>query len=220
MKDHPGWAVAGLGSDFVSGLQTMGSLAAGATEGAAAAKFAASIATPVINAGLLALMGMTNTCGFGKPNDGWQFNSGADGFKKAAEALDGTKPPASWAGGASDTYGSRNEEHQQRVAAIAEADQAVQKALADEAGQVVRTRETLDHMAIFLGLCIPIAIAMNVAPAVGTAASQVFQIGVTVPSLATAAESMAVLMANSGRNSAEIDKACMRYSELASASKA
>ena len=217
MKEHPGWSVAGIGADFIGMMQP---LAVAGGEALGAARFAEAAATPIIAAALVSMMGMSNSCGFGSPNDGQQFSSGADGFKKAADSLNGTKHPDSWQGSASDSYGSRNEEHQRRVVAMAEADEMVKKALADEAGQVTRTRDTLDHMQTILGLSIPVALAAYATPPpAGEALSMAIQVGAVAGTLPLAIQGMEALVSNASRNSATIEQAAQRYSEIASSSK-
>ncbi|MUM35297.1 EspA/EspE family type VII secretion system effector [Mycolicibacterium sp. CBMA 361] len=216
MKEHPVWAFAGVGSDLAGLMQ--GAAAAG--EALGASRLAAAANTPVILVGLVTMMGMANSCGFGEPNNGWQFASGAEGFKKAADALRETKPPDSWLGDASDTYGKRNEEHQQRVAAIAEVDKAVKDALADEAHQNNSTRGTLDHTQTILGLSIPIAMGLYFVPEIGPALSMICQVGAVGATMPNALLCYRDLIANVQRNSSAIEKAGARYSELASNSKA
>lgn len=217
IKEHPAWASAGVGADLVGMMQPLAAAGARALD---ATRIAEAAAVPVIAAGLLSMMTMSNLCGFGNPNNGWQFASGAKGFKKVADSLQGTKPSTSWQGTASEEYGNRNDEHQRRVVAIAETDETVQKALADEAGQVTRTRDTLDHMQTILGLAIiPAMAAYGIPPPAGEAVSMGIQVAAVTGTLPFAIESVEVLVANSARNSAAVEQAAQRYSEIASSSK-
>lgn len=161
LGEHTGWGLAGIGADFVGLLQPLAETGAKAFSNG---RVAGAAATPIIQAGLLVMMGMSNTCGFGEPDKGGRFEQGADGFQHLAEAMTSTVPPDTWEGESSDTYGTRNDEQLRRATRMAEADRSVEEALEDQARQIDVTRKMLDRCQTVLGLAIPAAIALNAVP--------------------------------------------------------
>ncbi|BBY27848.1 EspA/EspE family type VII secretion system effector [Mycolicibacterium sediminis] len=210
--EHTGWAMAGLGGDFIGLMQpvaqNMGS-ALGAT------RFAAAAATPIINVGLLTMMGMANTCGFGEPDQGQDFDGSAKAFQQVGEAHDGTTSPDTWEGTASDQYADRNAEQQRRAQELAEADQAVKSALASEAQQVDVARKMLDRCQTALALCIPVALAMNAVPGFGTAASVAFQAASVASTLGPSTLRYTQLIDQSAHTATQIRRAGATYDRIA-----
>lgn len=210
--DHTGWSMAGIGTDFIGMMQPAAEVSAKAL---GAAKYATAAATPVINAGLLTMMGMANTCGFGEPDQGQDFEGSAGAFQQVGEAHDGTKSPDTWQGEASDQYAERNSEQQRRAEELAEADETVRNILATEAEQVDVARKMLDRCQTSLALCIPPAIALNLVPGWGPAASLAFQ-GVAVSaSLGTATAWYADLVVQASENAEQIRRAGATYDRIA-----
>lgn len=210
--DHVGWGLAGVGADFVGLLQPAGEATATAL---GAAKYATAAATPIINGGLLAMMGMANTCGFGEPDQGQDFEGSASAFHQVSDAHDGTRAPDTWEGDASDQYADRNDEQRRRAEALAEADATVQAVLADEAQQVDVARTMLDRCQTSLALCIPPAIALNLVPGWGQAASIAFQATAVAATLTPATARYTQLIGQAAENATQLRRAGATYDRIA-----
>ncbi|MDV3125659.1 hypothetical protein M1247_12100 [Mycobacterium sp. 21AC1] len=209
---HVGWGMAGVGADFV-GLLQPAAQELGTKLGAANAAKAA--ATPVIQAALLAMMGMANTCGFGDPDTGEAFNQGSDKFKETGQSLEATMSPDSWAGGSSDEYGKRNEEQQHRAARMAEIDGTVKDALANEAEQIDVTRKMLDRCQTTLGLSIvPAILAKAIVPG-GPVISLGIEIAAVAATMPFALSRYKDLINNSAHNATLIRRAGAGYDQIA-----
>jgi hypothetical protein len=213
-SDHTGWAMAGIGADFVGLMQP--AVQAGATA-LAAGRVAAAAATPIINAGLLTMMGMSNTCGFGNPDQGADFERGSASYQEVSRSHDGTKSPGTWQGGASDEYADRNDEQRRRAEALAEADETVKTVLAREAQQVDVARKMLDRCQTTLGLCIPPAIALNAVPGVGPAWSLAFQASSVAATLTPATVRYTQLIGQAAENATELRRAGATYDQIGEA---
>jgi hypothetical protein len=212
--EHAGWAVAGVGADFVGLMQPL------AEQGAKKfgnARVASAAATPIIQAGLLAMMGMSNACGFGEPEKGDRFARGSEAFDGVGDELGSTTSPQSWQGDASDAYADRNHEQQRRAATLAEIDKTVKGVLDNEAEQVDVARKMLDRCQTVLGLSIPAAIVAKAIVPGGPAISlgiEIAAVGATLP-LATAR--FGELVSNAAHNATLIRRAGASYDEITSA---
>lgn len=209
---HVGWAMAGYGNDAVGFVQPIGEGIAKALGNARAAE---AMATPIIQAGLFAMMAMSNTCGFGDPNTGDQFSQGAAKFGDVKNKLESAVRPASWDGDAANAYDARNREHSARVDRLKEADEAIKNAIKSEAEQNDVTRKMLDRCQTVLGLAIIPAIALNAVPGWGQAASLVFQTAAVAGALPPAEWRYLDLIDNSARNATLIRRAGATYDEVA-----
>ncbi|WP_304610623.1 EspA/EspE family type VII secretion system effector, partial [Mycolicibacterium sp. CBMA 295] len=167
MKSSVPWGMAGAASDFAGIMQTVAALGP--------AKFAAAAATPIINGGLIMLTVASNTLGFGRPEDGERFNRGAQHFYNAYQTLNTAAPPSDWEGTASDAYGARTTEQQDRASNMASYDSAIKKVLATEATQVESARDFVSKRQTALALCIAPAIALKFAGPAGPALSLAFE---------------------------------------------
>ena len=76
--ENTGWSMAGIGADFIGFMQPW---SAQAGKALGASTFVEAAETPIIEAGLLALMGMSNACGFATPDRGQGFGLGSDAFQ-------------------------------------------------------------------------------------------------------------------------------------------
>lgn len=208
---HTGWMTAGVGADAVTLLQGL------ATDGAKAlqnTRVAKAAATPVIRAGLLAMMAMSNSTGIGGPEAGGRFARGAAAFDGVSDAMEATKPPDSWQGSGSEAYGDRNAEQKKRAAAIADVDRTVKAVLDTEAEQIAYTRTILDRCQTALTLCIPPAIAAKAFPG-GAAASLAIEIAGVAATMPMATDRFRDLAHNAARNATEIRRAGAAYDAIA-----
>lgn len=211
--EHTGWAMAGVGADFVGLTQALAE-EAGAKVGNT--RLAAAAATPIIRAGLLAMMGMSSACGFGGPEKGDRFGQGSEAFTTVSDALGSTKPPDSWQGDASGAYANRNHEQQRRADAMAEIDRTVKQVLDDEAEQVDVARKMLDRCQTSLGLAIPAALLAKTFPVGGAAISLGIEMAAVAATLPLAVDRFGNLAASAAHNATLIRRAGASYDEIAS----
>jgi Excreted virulence factor EspC, type VII ESX diderm/EspA/EspE family len=213
LKDDPAQSAMGLGADFIGVGQAFGEQAATAL---GATKFAAAAATPVINAGLLVLMGMNNSAGFGTPDQGQDFGTGAKAFGRIGETLSTTGAPTSWTGDGSAAYTNQNGLQEGRAQAMQRLDQSVGEVLAREADQVERTRKTIDASATALTFAIPMAIYLNTVPYVGPAMSLEYQLSAVMLTVPMAEARFLQMTAQSTENASKIGRAGAGYDRIGS----
>jgi uncharacterized protein YukE len=217
-KDSVGWSMAGIATDYVGFMQPLavqGGKALGASRMVEAAE------TPIIEAGLLALMGMSNACGFAEPDQGQGFGQGSDAFGKINDALGKTGAPGSWTGDAAGAYSGQNDVQAKRAKSLAEADRAIQHVLEREAAQVKDTRETLDHMQTLLTAAIVPAIAayeIEFPPGTGLALSAEIQIAAVAATVPYATEQFGELGYHAVTNASDIAQAAQAYELIGSES--
>ncbi|MDV3129515.1 hypothetical protein M1247_31735 [Mycobacterium sp. 21AC1] len=175
-----------------------------------------ALGTPIISAGLLAIQGMTLTCGVGDPDSGDRFGQGAAQFSEVGQTLESAIPGDSWQGSASQAYAAQDSKQQDRARAIQEADMAVEAVVHDQAKQVNQTRTFLDVAATVLGYAVvPAMIARAFGPP-GVAIAIGIEIGAVAGSVPPSAAAMGVMSANSTMNAAKIAQAMNKYTKVSS----
>lgn len=189
----------GLGSDAIGIVQTFLSKA---------------YATPIISAGLLAIQGMTMTCGIGNPDSGDRFGQGAEKLEQAHQTLESAKPTSGWQGGASQAYTGQDAKQQERAREIAEADKKMEAVISKQAGQVNQTRSFLGTCATVLGYAILPAMAAKAFPATAPFAIAI-EVGAVAGSVPLAAGQTSMMNANSMANAVEISQAMGQYAKVA-----
>jgi uncharacterized protein YukE len=209
--DDVGWSMAGIGADYLGLMQTVGQL--GGTMGATT--LAANVATPIISKGLMAMMAMSNLCGFGEPDVGVHFEHGAKEFQGVAQELDQTDSPETWEGDASDAYDAQNSAHRSRAEELAKLDASVEAVVQREAGQLKHTRDTLDRTQTALGLSIPVAIGLKCSGPWGPAAATAFELAAVAVALPIAVESFGRMVSDSAHNATELRRAGGGYDRIA-----
>jgi EspA/EspE family/Excreted virulence factor EspC, type VII ESX diderm len=217
-KDSPGWAMAGTGADFIGLMQPWGLAAGKAME---ATKFVEAAETPIIEAGLLALMGMSNACGFAEPDQGQGFGQGSDAFQKIDDALGTTGAPETWTGDAAGAYSGQNGVQQKRARSLAEADRKIQHVLERQARQVKDTRDVIDHMTTVLTAAIIPAVAaygIEFPPGAGVALSTEIQIAAVAATVPYATEQFGELGYHAIDNASDIRAAAQSYGLIGSES--
>jgi hypothetical protein len=120
------WGLAGLGADGVGVTQGVISLERLAAEAAE---------TPVIEAGLWAIIAFNWMCGFGEPEKGDRFGEGGSQFNEIIEKRESAAPGASWTGSGSDAYASQNVKQQDRAQTMVVADFDMNQIISCEAGR-------------------------------------------------------------------------------------
>ncbi|WP_235654218.1 EspA/EspE family type VII secretion system effector [Mycolicibacterium houstonense] len=226
-KSSVPWAMAGIGTDLMSmgqlvateGAQLMAKSAAasGAASSAESLKsFAKGAGTPIINAGLVALTLESNMLGFGRPEDGERFTRGADQFMSANASLLQSAPPDDWTGDASNAYGDRNKEQQARTADMYSKDMAIQKVLAEEAGQVDNTREFVSKRQTILSAAIAPALAAKLIPYGGQVISTMIEIAAVSGTVPFATQRVSLMTEHAGEHARTIRGITSEYQSIAS----
>ncbi|MGV0807262.1 EspA/EspE family type VII secretion system effector [Mycolicibacterium setense] len=205
---HVGWGMAGVGADAVGFMHTVAPYMTGA-------KIATAAEVPIIQAGLLTMMVMANTCGFGEPDKGGYFDQGAKKFDEAKSKLDSANRPESWDSDAAKEYDARSREHAARADRLRKSDEAIRDAIKSEAEQNDVTRKMLDRCQTSLGLCIIPAVALNFYLPWGPAASLAFQVASVAATLPPAEWRYLDLIDNSARNATLIRRAGAGYDQVA-----
>ncbi|WP_049924861.1 EspA/EspE family type VII secretion system effector [Mycolicibacterium septicum] len=227
VKSSVPWGMAGIGSDLLAigqqvateGASALAKSAAasGATSSAQSLKnFAKGAGTPIINAGLITLTMESNMLGFGRPEDGARFTEGANHFVDAHSTLLKSAPPGGWTGDASTAYSDRNKEQQARAADMSHTDEDLQKVIAEEAGQVDKTREFVSKCQTVLSLSIVPALIAKAIPVVGPEISlgiEIAAVAATVPAGTIQVHQMA---SRSGDNAGKIRSLASQYESIGS----
>ncbi|CDP85925.1 MULTISPECIES: EspA/EspE family type VII secretion system effector [Mycolicibacterium] len=190
----------GLGSDAIGLVQML---------------IGKSVATPIINAGLLGIQGMTLTCGVGNPDTGDRFGKGAEQLGQVHDTLESAKPAAGWQGDASQAYTGQDAKQQERARTIAEADKALEAIVGKQASQINQTRSFLGTCATVLGYAILPAMIAKVSGPQGPAVALAIEIGAVAGSVPLAAGQMAVMSANSAANAVEVGQVIGKYAKVA-----
>ncbi|WP_019970329.1 EspA/EspE family type VII secretion system effector [Mycobacterium sp. 141] len=178
--------------------------------------FANAPETPIIDAGLKVINGMTEMCGDGSPDTGAGFANGAGEFSDVGESLSSAAPDDSWAGGGASAYAEQNVKQQNRMQSLAETDSSIAQVLAQEAEQLGVTVQQLNSAATTLQLAIlPASIAMA-DPLGGEAVSVAIQIAAVAGGMAIATPAMANMVSNSMQNARAIQQAANSYRDVAS----
>ncbi|WP_082941583.1 EspA/EspE family type VII secretion system effector [Mycolicibacterium peregrinum] len=205
---HVGWGLAGVGADAVGFMHTVAPYMTGA-------KIAAAAEVPIIQAGLLTMMIMANTCGFGKPDAGGYFDQGSSKYAGLKTEVESAKRPDTWEGDAANEYEARNTEHTKHADELRRLDEMVRDAVKSEAEQNEVTRKMLDRCQTSLGLCIIPAVALNFYLPWGPAASLAFQVASVAATLPPAEWRYLDLIDNSARNATLIRRAGAGYDQVA-----
>jgi hypothetical protein len=175
--------------------------------------------TPIIDAGLQVINGMSEMCGNGSPDTGEGFAGGADQLDNVGQSLNSAAPDDSWEGGGASAYSKQNVKQQGRMQTLAETDSTVAQVLAQEAEQLGVTVQQLNSAATILQLAIlPASIAMA-DPLGGEAISVAIQIAAVASGMAIATPAMANMVSNSMQNAQAIQQAANSYRDVASNAK-
>lgn len=199
--------------DVLKGLEGLGvSLGSiPSTYGGTVGKIADS---PILSAAQLTIEGQKALTGSGDPEAGNGFKESAAKLNEAWDTLYNAVPEDNqWDGAASIEYTAINEAHVDKLTQVEYADEALAKILSIEAGQVSRTRETLDTTSQALydfGLSI---VWMNV-PAF-KAAKMAAETTAAAAALATTTTSMTILAKNSLENASRIRDCGDKYTAAA-----
>lgn len=208
MSSDPALGSAAIATDAAILMQSLAAVG-GSTMGATG--LATSVATPIINVGLMTLTAASNTLGFGRPEDGERFTDGARQFSEANDELQQAVPPPDWQGDASDAYGLRNTEQQQRAGSMATFDGQIQEVLAEEAGQVQDTRDFVSTRQVMLAAAIPAAITAKLIPPGGAAAAMAIELAAVAATVPFAMQRVTEMVSHSADNADRIRQIGSHY---------
>jgi hypothetical protein len=169
----------------------------------------------VIMAAQLTIAGMKFTTGSGDPYTGDQFRDSSKRLENVVETLIHAEPHEDrWNGTGSQVYNATNASHRRLASDVQAADAEIAGHLDTEAGQVTRTRQTLDDQSDWLTKYDLATAVMNLAPP--TAALKfAMDLAAAAAALDTAGVTMAVLVKNSLENADRIGEASRRYENAA-----
>jgi hypothetical protein len=169
----------------------------------------------VIAAAQLAIAGMKATTGSGDPYTGEQFRDSSKRLDDVVWTLIHAEPHEDrWSGTAAQVYSATNASHKRLASDVQNADAEIAGHLDTEAGQVDRTRHTLDDASDKLTKYDLATAVMNLTPP--TAALKLaMDLAAAAAALDTAGVTMAVLVKNSLENAGRIGKAAHRYENAA-----
>jgi hypothetical protein len=196
------WGFAGLGADGVGVTQSVISLEKLAAEAAE---------TPVIEAGLWAIIAFDWMCGVGDPEKGDRFGEGGSQFNEIIEKLKSAAPDSSWTGSGSDAYDGQNVKQQDRATTMVDADFDMNQIISCEANQLNGTRDILDHAGTVLGYAIVPALAALRIPVIGPEISLGIQLGAVGGTVPVCQVEMIQMAARAVENAQSIQKAIDLY---------
>jgi hypothetical protein len=165
----------------------------------------------VIAAAQLAISGMKATTGSGDPYTGDQFRDSSKRLDDVVETLIHAEPHEDrWDGTASQVYNATNASHRRLASDVQAADAEIAGHIDTEAGQVTRTRQTLDDQSDWLTKYDLATAVMNLSPP--TAALKLaMDLAAAAGALDISGATMAVLVKNSLENADRIGEAAKLY---------
>jgi hypothetical protein len=136
--------------DVIEGAETLG-----IDIGKVPAEYAGTVGkfadSPILSAAQLAIEAEKALTGSGDPQRGDGYQQSAAKLVEAVETLHTARVnPDIWDGAAASTYDNSNELHRKKVSDVSDADRLLGDILDNEAGQVSRTRQTLDDASQYL----------------------------------------------------------------------
>jgi hypothetical protein len=211
-----GRKVLGDGKDIALGLSSLGANLGpipSFLENNTATKFTES---KVLAAAQLLIEGMKKTTGSGTPCTGQEFRGSSKQVEDVVNTLIDAAPHADrWDGTGSQVYNAMNASHRRLASDVRAADLEIACVIDTEAGQVTRTRKSLDDTSEGLTNYDLATMWMNATPP-----TRVLKFGLDCTAAAGALDvagaTMAVLVANSLENAARIRGPLQQYEDAAS----
>jgi hypothetical protein len=201
--------------NFLEGVEGLGANLARIPARYADTPVVKAVDSPPIEVAQLAIEAMKATTGSGQPEDGAEYKKSADLLEEAVDLLIDAEPAGDrWDGTASAIYAETNDAHRRLTSDVRVADDEIQKILSTEAGQVVRTRQTLDDTSQWLYDFALATSWMNFVPG-GRAAKLVIDSGAAGTGVATCEATMAVLVKNVFENASRLRGHIDKYTEAA-----
>jgi hypothetical protein len=210
-----GRKVLGDGKDIALGLSSLGASLGPVPsflENNTAMKLTES---KVLAAAQLLIAGMKATTGSGDPCTGQEFRDSSKRLENVVETLIHAEPHEDrWDGTASQVYNATNASHRRLASDVGTADLEIAGFIDTEAGQVDRTRTTLDESSDKLTKYDLATMWMNATPPT-RALKFALDCTAAVGALDVAGATMAVLVKNSLENATRIRGSAQRYEDAA-----
>jgi hypothetical protein len=141
-----GRKVIGDGTDIVQGLASLGVSMGPVPSFLSTSKISSVAESKVLAAAQLAIEGLKKTTGSGEPYTGDEFRGSSESLEEVVNTLIDAAPHTDrWDGTGSQVYTATNASHRRLASDVQVADLAVAGIIDTEAGQVSRTRTTLDE---------------------------------------------------------------------------
>jgi hypothetical protein len=210
-----GRKVLGDGKDIALGLSSLGANLGPVPSFLEKSPMLKLAESKVIAAAQLAISGMKATTGSGDPYTGDQFRDSSKRLADVVETLIHAEPHKDqWDGTASQVYNATNASHRRLASDVQAADAEIAGHIDTEAGQVTRTRQTLDDQSDWLTKYDLATAVMNLSPP--TAALKLaMDLAAAAGALDISGATMAVLVKNSLENADRIGEASKRYVDAA-----
>jgi hypothetical protein len=210
-----GRKVLGDGKDIALGLSSLGANFGPIPiflENNTATKFTES---KVLAAAQLAIEGMKKTTGSGTPCTGQEFRGSSEHLEDVVNTLiDAAPHDDRWDGTASQVYNATNASHRRLASDVQAADVEIAGHIDTEAGQVTRTRNTLDESSDSLTKYDLATMWMNATPPT-RALKFALDCAAAAGALDVSGATMAVLVKNSLENATRIRGSAKRYEDAA-----
>jgi hypothetical protein len=210
-----GRKVLGDGKDIALGLSSLGASLGPVPsflENNTATKFTES---KVLAAAQLLIEGMKKTTGSGAPCTGQEFRDSSKHLEDVVDTLIHAEPHGDrWDGTASQVYNATNASHRRLASDVQTADAEIAGILDTEAGQVDRTRKTLDESSDKLTKYDLATMWMNATPPT-RALKFALDCTAAAGALDVSGATMAVLVKNSLENATRIQRAAEHYEKPA-----
>jgi hypothetical protein len=137
--------VLGDGKDIVQGLSSLGVSMGQLPDFLSSNKVVSLAESKVLSAAQLAIEGMKKTTGSGDPCTGDEFRGSSSRLQDVVDTLISAEPHTDrWDGTGSQVYNATNGSHRRLASDVQTADVEIAGIIDTEAGQVSRTRQTLD----------------------------------------------------------------------------
>ncbi len=191
-------------NDLVEGLTTLGAAVAPLPTAFGASKGTQIADSKIIWAAQMLIDGMKLTTGSGTPVNGDEFRESSKRLEDVVLTLISAEPHGDrWNGTASEVYAATNASHRRLTSRVQAADETIAGVLDTEAGQVARTRETLQDQNDWLK-AYDLATCWMQASGPGRAIKVVLDTAASVAALDIAGGTMVILVKNSLENAGRI----------------
>lgn len=201
---HDGFKLVGDANDLVEGISALGGFASPLPTSFYAVKNLLPADSKILWAAQQAIDGMKKTTGSGQPCNGDEFRVSSERLQTVVDTLISAEPHEDkWDGTASQVYNAVNASHRRVTSEVQNADLEVAKVLDIEAGQVTRTRETLDDQIEWLKVYDIATFPLNATP-LGRLAKLGLDTAAAAAALGIAGTTMSVLVKNSVENALSI----------------
>lgn len=210
-----GYKLSGDLSDIAEGLSGLGFSTGPIPTSVSSQKNLIPAESKILWAAQQAIDGMKKTTGSGQPAGGDEFRSSSERLENVKLTLIDAEPHTDrWDGTASQIYTAVNASHRRVASLLQTADKGVADVLETEAGQVTRTRETLDDQIQWLK-SYDLATCWMEATGPGRIAKMALDATASAGALAIAGGALGILVKNSIENASRIREHLHDYATAA-----